>query len=196
MSGGLRVYAYAVLLGLAGLALGLWTTQAALTGTLPISVDRFGPWRTPARAGAADADPYARARVERSGEIALGLGEGLRLAAQVDSDGRALDARCLYRVGPHAPPARYWTLSVEDDAGFPLENVAGRYVLRSGEILRAPDGGFWISLSARAQPGNWLPLAGQGTFVLALRLYDPALTGLNAGADAAGAPRIERGRCA
>jgi hypothetical protein len=191
----MRVYALAVLLGLGGLVLGLWTTQAALKGTLPISVDRIGPWRTPARAGGADADVYARARVERSGEIPLGLGEGLRLAAAVDSDGRSLDAHCLYRVGPHAPPARYWTLSVEDDAGFPVENAAGRYVLRSSEILRTPDGGFWVSLSSRAQPGNWLPLGGPGAFVLALRLYDPALTGLNAGADAVGAPRIERVRC-
>ena len=189
----MRVYALAVLLALAGLALGLWTTQAALTGTLPISVDRLGPWRAPLRA--ADADPYARARVERSGEIPLGLGEGLRLSATLDSDGRALDAHCLYRVGPRAPPARYWTLSVEDDSGFPVENAAGRYVLRSNEILREPDGAFWIALSARAQPGNWLPLGGRGAFVLALRLYDPALTGLNTGADAAVAPRIERLRC-
>lgn len=191
----MRVYALAVLLGLAGLALGLWTTQAALTGTLPISLDRLGPWRIPLRAGATDADPYARARVERSGEIPLGLGEGLRLAAAVDSDGRGLDGRCLYRVGPHAPPARYWTLGVEDDFGFPVENGAGRYVLRSSEILREPDGGFSIALSPRAQPGNWLPTGGQGAFVLALRLYDPALTGLNASADAAGAPRIERIKC-
>ena len=191
----MRAYAFAVLLALAGLALGLWTTHAALTGTLPIFVDRLGPWRTPLRAGATDADPYARARVERSGEIPLGLGEGLRLAATVDSDGRALDARCLYRVGPHAPSARYWTLSVEDRSGFPVENAAERYVLRSSEILREPDGGFWIALSARAQPGNWLPLGGPGGFVLALRLYDPALSGLNTGADAAIAPRIERMRC-
>jgi hypothetical protein len=189
----LRVYAFAALLGTAGLALGLWTTQAALTGTLPISVERLGPWRT--RASASDADPYARARVERSGEIAMGVGEGLRLAASVDSDGRRLDAQCLYRVGPRAPPARYWTLGVEDDSGFPVENVAGRYVLRSSEILREPDGGFWIALSSRAQPGNWLPLGGRGAFVLALLLYDPALTGLASAVDAAGAPRIERVRC-
>ena len=191
----MRAYLLAAAVSLGALMLGLWTTQAALTGALPISVERLGPWRAPARSGVDEADPYAHARVERSGEIPLGLGEGLRLAAASDSDGNALNARCLYRVGPHVPSARYWTLEAVDEDGFPLENLAQRYVLRSGEILREPDGEFWIWLSARARAGNWLPLPASGGFALTLRLYDPALTGLAAGADSASAPRIERVRC-
>jgi hypothetical protein len=191
----MRAYVFAAAVALAALALGLWTTEAALTGALPISVDRLGPWRAAVRGGSAEADPYGHARVERSGEIPLGLGEGLRLAAPTDSDGRALDSGCLYRVGPHAPPARYWTLEAVDEAGSPLENPAQRYVVRSSEILRESDGGFWVWVSARAHAGNWLPVGGAGGFSLTLRLYDPALTGLTAGADSATAPRIERVSC-
>ncbi len=190
----MRVYLFSLVIALAALALGLWTTQAALTGALPISVDELGPWRAPGRGGAAEADPYAHARVERSGEIPLGLGEGFRLTAQTDSAGRALDAACLYRVGPHAPPARYWTLEAIDGDGLPIENVARRYVVRSSEILREPDGGFWVWVSQRAHAGDWLPV-GAGHFALTLRLYDPALTGLVAGAATAATPRIERVRC-
>jgi hypothetical protein len=191
----MRAYLFAAAVALAALALGLWTTQAALTGALPVAVDRLGPWRAAARDGSPEAGPYVRARVERSGEIPLGLGEGLRLAADVDSDGRPLDAACVYRVGPRAPPARYWTLEAVDDAGLPIENVAQRYVLRSSEILREPDGGFWIWVSARVHSGNWLPLGAPRGFALTLRLYDPALTGLAAATDSAAAPRIERVRC-
>ncbi len=184
----------AVLIAVAGLALGLWLTRAALSELLPIAVDELGQWRVEARAGAADADPYTHARVEQDGEIPLGLGEGLRLTTRLDNQGRALDARCVYKLGPHAPPARYWTLEALDAAGFPIGNAADRYVLRSSEILREPDGGFWIYISPRAHAGNWLPVGGGG-FALALRLYDPALTGAAGGFEKNAAPEVVRERC-
>lgn len=185
----------ALLVALAGLALGLWATRAALSSLLPIAADRLGQWRIEGRAGAADADPYTRARVERDGEIPLGLGEGLRLTTREDSDGRALDPACVYRFGPHAPPARYWTLEAIDDQGFPLENAAGRYVLRSSEILRGSDGAFSIYISPRAHAGNWLPVSGRAPFALGLRLYDPALSGAAVGVERAGAPAVVKERC-
>ena len=145
--------------------------------------------------GGADADPYTRARVERDGEIPLGLGEGLRLTANEDSEGRALDPRCVYKLGPHAPPARFWTLEALDPDGFPLENAAERYVLRSSEILREPDGEFWVYISPRAHAGNWLPVGGAAAYRLALRLYDPALSGAAFGVERATAPTIVREHC-
>ena len=184
-----------LLVALAGLALGLWATRAALSSLLPIAADRLGQWRVEGRAGAADADPYTRARVERDGEIPLGLGEGLRLTAREDSDGRALNPACVYRFGPHAPPARYWTLEAVDEEGYPIENEAGRYVLRSSEILRQSDGSFVITISPRAHAGNWLPIGGGARFALALRLYDPALSGAAVGVERSGAPLVVRERC-
>jgi hypothetical protein len=189
-----KTLAIAVVVGSAGLALGLWATQATLSGALPIAVDEIGGWRLEARAGAADADPYTRARVERDGEIPLALGEGLRLTRRTDSDGRALDPGCVYKVGALAPPSRYWTLEAIDAAGLPLANAANRYVLRSSEILREPDGAFWIYVSAGAHAGNWLPV-GTTRFGLALRLYDPALTGAAVGFEQAVAPHVVRVAC-
>lgn len=185
------------LLGVAvvGLALGLWATYAALSGALPVAVDTLGQWRVEARAGAADADPYTRGRVERSGEIPLALGEGLRLTTRVDSAGRALDARCLYRFGPRAPAARYWTLEAIDADGFPLANVAERYAMRSTEILRQPDGSFAVWISPGVHSGAWLPVGGSGAFGLALRLYDPALGDASVGFERTVAPAVERVRC-
>ena len=191
----MKTLAKAVLIGAAGLALGLWTTLAALTGRLPIAVDALGGWTVEARAGAADADPYTRARVERDGEIPLALGEGLRLTTRQDSEGRALDPRCLYKVGSHAPPTRYWTLEAIDAAGYPLENVAERYVMRSSEILREPDGAFWIWVTPSVHTGNWLPIGPGARFGLALRLYDPALSDAAVGGEQTSTPRVIRDHC-
>lgn len=185
----------ALAVAVAGLALGLWATRAALTGALPIAVDSLGQWRLEARAGAADADPYTRARIERSGEIALALGEGLRLTTRVDSQGRALDSSCVYKLGPQAPTARYWTLEAIDGAGYPLENADGRYVLRSTELLRKPDGGFTIWISQSPHSGNWLPVAPLVRFGLVMRLYDPALSDAAVGFERATAPSVVRERC-
>jgi hypothetical protein len=187
----LKIFAVAI----AGLALGLWVTNAALSGLLPIAVDTLGQWRVEARAGAADADPYTRARVERSGEIPLALGEGVTLTTDVDSDGRALNAGCLYKLGEKAPTARYWTLTPIDADGFALANADDRYVLRSTEILRESDGGFWIWLSPQAHSGNWLPLGARGAFGLALKLYDPALGDAAVGFERATVPRVVKVRC-
>jgi hypothetical protein len=190
----LRTLVKATLIVILGFALGLWSARGALSDRWPIAIDKIGVWRIEARAGAADADPYTRARVERAGEFPLALGEGLRMTTRADSDGRALDPRCVYRLGPHAPPARYWTLELVDAEGHPVPNPAERYVLRSSEILRDPDGGFSIFVSARAHAGNWLPIGAPVRFGLALRLYDPALSGA-LGVDEAAAPLVARERC-
>ena len=103
------------------------------------------------------------------------------MIARVDDDGRPLDARCVYKVGPRVPAARYWTLSLIDPNGWPIDNLARRYGFRSSEILRAGNGDFTITVAADVQPGNWLPIGRPGPFALALRLYDSPL-GATAGA--------------
>jgi hypothetical protein len=189
------VKAFAV--GAAGLALGLAASGAILSGgSPPFGVVSIGPWRVAAKAGSPDADPYTRAELERSGQIPLALGEGLQLVARVDSDGRALDRGCVYRVGPHTPAARYWTLSLVDRDGLPVENAAGRYGFRSSEILREDDGGFSIFVSALAHAGNWLPIGHVKDFALVLRLYDTPLAASAGGIDKTSAPTIVREGCA
>jgi len=186
----------ALLTVVAALALGLWSTRAILVNGGPFDVVEIGAWRVAAKAGAVDADPYTRASLERSGEIPLALGEGLQLVARKDDQGHGLDPRCIYRVGPHAPAARYWTLGVVDASGYPIENPAGRYVLRSSEILREAGGEFSIYVSATAHAGNWLPIAAPGRFALVLRLYDSPMSATAGGIEKSAAPEITREGCA
>ena len=182
----------ALALGLAG---GVALSVYALSRPSPFDTVRLGAWELAAHAGSVEADPYTRATLARDGEIPLALGEGLQWIARADDEGRALDARCTYEVGPHTPSARYWTLGVVDSGGFPIANPAERYVFRSSEILRSGDGAFVIAVSAEPQPGVWLPVGAPGRFALALRLYDAPLGATPGAMDPGSAPRVTRTHC-
>jgi hypothetical protein len=185
----------AILVAMASLAIGLTITQRLLRDGGPFDVVKIGAWNIATRAGAADADPYTRASLERSGEIPLALGEGLQLIARDDDQGRAFDPRCEYSVGPRAPSARYWTLELVDPDGFPIDNPAQRNVFRSSEILRQADGSFAIWVSPTAHSGNWLPSVAGRAFALVLRLYDSPISATTGGIEKTTAPGIVRESC-
>ena len=178
-----------------GLIVGLWGTLFSLRNMRGFDAVTIGAWTVSEKAGTSEADPYTRAAIERSGEIPLGLGEGLQFIARTDDAGAALDPRCAYLVGHTTPPARYWTLSLIDRRGFPVENPAARYGFRSSEILRSADGGFVIAVSARAHAGNWLPIGSNGRFALALRLYDSPVSATAEAIDKETLPSIVRENC-
>ena len=190
------MFAKAVAACLLGLALGLWASETILANGGPFGVVAIGPWSVATTAGAIEADPYTRASLERSGEIPLALGEGLKMIARVDDAGRPFDPRCTYRVGSRVPAARYWTLSLVNADGYPVENAAGRYGFRSSEILRDADGGFSIAVSATAHAGNWLPIGAPAPFALVLRLYDSPLSATAGGMEKSATPAIARENCA
>jgi hypothetical protein len=178
-----------------GLALGLWATALSLRSGRGFDAITIGAWTVTEKAGAPDADPYTRAILERSGEIPLAAGEGLQFIARTDETGAALDPHCVYLVGRATPPARYWTLSLIDRQGFPIENPAGRYGFRSSEVVRGADGGFVIAVSARAHSGNWLPVGSKNRFALALRLYESPVSATAGAIDKTTMPRIDRESC-
>ena len=150
----MALFVRALLVCALGLGLGLLASAYALSRLSPFDRVRLGPWQLEAHAGSTDIDPYTLARVERSGEIPLAVGEGLQLIARIDDDGHPLDSRCVYEVGPRVPAARYWTLSLIDPEGSPVDNPAQRYGFRSSEIFRAANGDFTITVAAEVQPGN------------------------------------------
>lgn len=191
----MRALAYFFLACAIGVAAGVGLSALSLLDGSVFDVAAIGPWRVAAKAGAADADPYTRASLERSGEIPLALGEGLQFIARTDDSGSPLRPDCAYLVGARAPASRFWSLGVVDRKGFPIENAAHRYVFRSSEILRDGAGGFEIAVSSEVRAGNWLPVGPGGAFALALRLYDSPLGATAIGIDASALPRIAKERC-
>jgi hypothetical protein len=191
----LDVFIKTLIAGALGLAAGLWSAESALTSNQALESTRIGAWATATKAGTSEADPYIRATIERSGEIALAPGEGLQLVASIDDSGAALNPRCSYDVGHKAPAARYWTIGVIDTRGFPINNPAGRMVFRSSEIVRDSEGGFTIAVSSTARPGNWLPIGADRPFYLVLRLYDSPFSATAAAIDKDALPHIVRLGC-
>jgi hypothetical protein len=178
-----------------GVLLGLGVTFFMIEGGGGFSAVAAGPWVTFPKNGTANIDPYARAMLAHSREMPLGASEGLSFIARGDSAGAVFDPACDYALTGEAPPARYWTLTLLSPSGFLIANKAERNGFTSAEILRAADGGFAISISRRARPGNWLPIGEAAKFILALRLYDTDLSAVAVALDESKLPRIIKVSC-
>ncbi len=137
-----------------------------------------GDWTAWPDDGTLNADPYALARIARSGEVPLGAGEGLVFTATADDTGAPLFGGCTYTIAGETPAARLWTLTAVDGDGRLMPNLAHRQGFHSREIVRAANGDFAITASGTVQPGNWLPVGDAPRFDLVFRLYDtPLATG-------------------
>lgn len=158
---------------LLALGLGLSSAYWAINGNPPFGSLRLGPWQAWPLLGAPEADPYMRAIIARRGDVPLATGEGMGFRASTDSEGKPLDSACSYSIGPVAPIARVWTLTLYDQAGRLPATELGRRSFTSAEVLRDTQDRFSIVLSRTVQPGNWLQLPAEGPFTVALRLYDP-----------------------
>lgn len=178
-----------------GAGAGLWSADQALRGQAGFGRVDIGPWATFARSGSFDIDPYARAAIARRGELPLGAGEGMAFTATHDDEGRPLNGRCDYLISGATPQARAWTLTVHRPDGGLLFARNARHGITSGEIVREENSRMTIALARQARPGNWLQLATDGPFTLALRLYDTPTSALSRALDRSQLPRIERARC-
>lgn len=176
-----------------GVGVGLASAYWAVAAGPRLDVLSAGPWVAEPQAGTSEADPYELARrVRLESAVPLGI-ESLLFTAAADSEGRALEGRCDYRIEGNGPPARLWTLTVTDKAGATFATATKRSGLTSVEAVRLGPAEMLVAVSAQARPGNWIPV-GDGLFVLRLRLYD-TVVGSGFGATKLSLPEIVRGRC-
>jgi hypothetical protein len=153
-------------------AIGLGATWLTVTRGIAFGSLTIGAWTAWPKSGSVDIDPYARANIARTGELPIGVGDGVAFYAHRDDAGNILDGRCAFVVSGFTPAARYWTLTLYDAQGRLVANTPERHGFTSTEILREADGRFAINIGPRARPGNWLPSGGIEQFVLVWRLYD------------------------
>jgi len=156
-------------------AVGLGLTYFTLSRGAAFGALTIGSWTAWPKSGTADADPYARATIARTGQLPMALGDGVSFSAQTDDKGRVLDGRCDVVLSGVTPAARFWTLTVYSAEGELVANSVGRYGFTSEEIIRNADGSFSIVVAPRANPGNWLPTGGVERYALVLRFYDTAI---------------------
>lgn len=176
-------------------AVGLGLTYFALTRGAAFGALTIGSWTAWPKTGTADADPYARATIARTGELPVALGDGVSFTAQSDDDDRPLDGRCDVVLFGVTPAARFWTLTLYNRDGGLVANSIDRFGFTSQEIVRRADGSFEITVSPRATAGNWLPTAGVERYSLVLRLYDTAVGVATKAGREVPMPSIETRRC-
>ncbi|OYY72485.1 DUF1214 domain-containing protein [Sphingomonas sp. 28-63-12] len=138
----------------------------------------IGPWMTGSDFGTAAASPYTRAVVALRGLLALPASEARYYTATTDNDGRPLDGACRYRITGGALPAKWWSLTFYDPAGYLVPNRAGIYSVGSVSLGVAEAARWTVIVAPDQQPGRWLPSGGAGRFDLTLRAYLPADGGM------------------
>jgi hypothetical protein len=177
-------------------AVGLGSTWFSLSsGSAAFGALTIGAWQAWPKTGTMEIDPYARAVVARSGELPVGLGDGVSFIAKTDDSGHPLDGRCNVRISGTTPQARFWTITLYDPDGQFVPNSLERQGFTSQELIRNADGTFEITAAPRARTGNWLPTGGAERYILALRLYDtPVGIATRAGREAP-MPSIIQGTC-
>lgn len=183
------------LMAATGILLGLGATWLAVDRGLGFGAIRAGVWTAWPKTGSLAIDPYSSARLARTGEIPLGLAEGLSLIASQDEDGQTLTGTCEYLLTGRMPPARFWTLTPSTPRGALIDNRAHRFGLTSSEILRRDDGDFQVLMAPNARPGNWLPVETASDFMLVLRLYDTAVSATSTAIEAATLPQVRKVAC-
>jgi len=176
-------------------AIGLGSTWYALSRGVSLGALNIGAWAAQPRSGTADIDPYARAAIERSGELPIGIGDGVTFIARTDDSGRQLDGRCVALIKGITPQARFFTITLYDPRGGLVANVLKRSGFTSEELIRRNDGSFEISVGPRAHPGNWLPTGGVEKYVLLLRLYDTPVGITSRAGRETPMPSLSQGQC-
>ena len=174
---------------------GLGLTQFALTRGTAFGAITIGAWTAWPKTGTPGIDPYARAVISRSGELPVGVGDGVAFYAQADDRGKSFDGHCDVEISGITPTARFWTLALYDREGKLVPNSVNRNGFTSQEILRNNDGSFEIAVSARARPGNWLPTGGIDRYVVVLRLYVTPVGVATRTAKDAPMPAVGQGSC-
>ncbi len=162
------------MIGLIGGGVTAWWAVETDNGFGSVNI---GEWISWPLAGSVDADPYTKARVAKDGSVPLGAAEGLAFHRATDQFGKPLKRECHYAISGSTPPARMWTLSVQDENKHDVPATRGGIgVLFSRTILRAQDGTFVINIGNAPAPDNWLSISGSGPMRLVIRLYDTPIT--------------------
>lgn len=168
--------------------------QTVRSGALGSNV-AIGPWVTGTDFGTAQASARTRAVVALRGLLALPASEARYYTAAADDSGRPLDGRCRYRVSGGTLPAKWWSITVYDGAGYLVKNDAGIYSLGSAALGPGEQAHWNVVLAPDRQAGHWLPTGKIDHVELTLRVYLPA-DGGRGNLTRAQLPTIMRERCA
>ncbi|MBJ7441854.1 MAG: DUF1214 domain-containing protein [Sphingopyxis sp.] len=164
---------YAITL-VGGIAVGLGAAWAITGGGLSGGAIVNGPWTTSLGFGTKATDPVTRAAVARAGLLALPAKETVYWSAKTDAAGAALDGNCRYRLSGKPLDARWWSVTIYDEAGYLVANPADIWSVNGANVALDARGEWRVTISP-TKPADtaWLPGTAGQPFHLTLRMYNP-----------------------
>jgi hypothetical protein len=177
----------------AGAVLGAATLATPFRSFMGTGLVQNGPWTMNPLAGSKGADPYAKLYIARTSVLALNKSETVYFEARIDDEGRALTPACDYVLKGPAPAARWWSVTAYGADDMLIANPGGRYSASAGSVSPGPDD-LDIALTPDGSGPNGIATGEGGSFVLLLRLYQPA-EDVRAAPDAVKLFAITRGAC-
>ncbi|WP_456329293.1 DUF1214 domain-containing protein [Archaeoglobus sp.] len=160
---------------LAGVAFGIVSAYYTVDYIAEFFTVKNGAWKANLLAGSEKADIYTRAAIALNALFALNRSEAVYFIAHTDSNFNPLRLHCDYRIEGGELPARWWSITVYGLDLFLIPNEYDIYAVTS-ESVEWNNGKWVVKLSQKYQDGNWIPLRGEGNFILVLRLYNPDKT--------------------
>ncbi len=171
----MKPWARYLVMAVVGVVIGLgYAIYVVRSGAMGQRV-RIGPWSSSTDLGTGEQSARTRATVALRGLLALPAKEARYYNAAVDDAGRPLEGRCSYRVTGGVLPARWWSLTLYDGAGYLTGE--GPYSVGSAAIAPENAARWTVLISPQRQAGQWLPTAGLDRFELTLRTYLPSGAG-------------------
>ena len=162
-----------IIFAIAVLILGVGSSLYLVDYGFRLTTVRGGPWVMWTQSAGRDLDPYTRARLFKTGNLPINSSIAATWETRYDADGRRLHSSCEYLLESDPVDANWFSLSVFDDRGLLIPNVADRYSFNAQSLAYNPDGSFFVVLARDARPGNWLPVGGAGRLVLVLTILEP-----------------------
>lgn len=161
------------IVAIGGLAVGFISAQKVVDGTGQLFNRAHGPWKGWPEAGTRASNPYVRAHFLTHNRLPVSQFEINEFEAASDDQGATLDSDCTYKISANGIKARWWSLYTLASDSTQAGDKNLRNAITSRSVMFNTNGGFSISLSQDAQPGNWIRPAGEDDLVLILRYYNP-----------------------
>jgi hypothetical protein len=178
----------------AGLIFGIAFALGLVFGPAELGGIQIGSWHTNKHIGSVDASPLTRAIIARRGLLALRQTETVYFSADHDSEGRAFDENCTYRLYVNeAPQARWWSVTLYAEDEFLALNGEIAHSVTADDTDTYPVEAI-ISQGQTRSPAHRISSRNSGAFNLTLRLYHPD-EGVVADAATAMMPVVERIDC-
>ena len=153
----------------AGLGSGWWAITGGMGG------ESFSGWYGSSVTGSADAGPWLRARVAKSGLLALNKSQAIYFTRKTDDAGEPLREACRYRISGGPVPGRWWSVTVYAADNYLPLNDDDALSFDATEV-QADGQGQWSATLAPTRPesGAWASTRNAGNFDMTLRIYQPS----------------------